>query len=138
MGAALLMVGDISELIEACSATVFLFYLLVIIGLIIMRFTHREEPRLFKVSPLHNCLFLIFQVVLPTHGYAIIAGMVNSSHGWLHGVGIPLPYLPASLPPTHTLSCCFFCHSPWSTSLPHLCHGDTMEIETKVLGCYQR
>lgn len=50
MGSALLMVGDISDLIEGCSASVFLFYLLVIIGLIIMRFTHKEEPRLFKVS----------------------------------------------------------------------------------------
>lgn len=48
MGSALLMVGDISDLIEGCSASVFLFYLLVIIGLIIMRFTHKEEPRLFK------------------------------------------------------------------------------------------
>ena len=50
MGSVLLCVGDISELIEGTSASIFLFYLLVIVGLIIMRFTHAEEPRLFKVS----------------------------------------------------------------------------------------
>lgn len=49
MGSASLFVGDISELIEACSASIFLFYMFVIIGLIIMRFTHKEEPRFYKV-----------------------------------------------------------------------------------------
>ena len=41
--------GDIAKLIETVGTAVFLEYLLVIIGLIIMRFTYREKPRLFKV-----------------------------------------------------------------------------------------
>ena len=50
MGSGSLMVGDISELMEGCTASIFLFYLLVIVGLVIMRFTHKEEPRIFKVN----------------------------------------------------------------------------------------
>ena len=58
MASVLVWVGDISELIEGVSATGSLIYLLVIIGLIIMRITYKEEPRLFKVSLLlisHVC-----------------------------------------------------------------------------------
>lgn len=50
VGSASLLLGGISELIECVGASIFLFYLLVIIGLLIMRFTHVDEPRLFKVS----------------------------------------------------------------------------------------
>lgn len=50
MASVLVWVGDISKLIEGVSAAIFLIYLLVIIGLMIMRFTYKEEPRLFKVS----------------------------------------------------------------------------------------
>ena len=46
----MITVGDISELIEAFSAAAFVFYMLVFIGLLIMRVTHRSEPRLFKVK----------------------------------------------------------------------------------------
>ena len=65
MGSALVMVGDISDLIEGCSASVFLFYLLVIIGLIIMKFTHSsEEHQIFKVyyyyvERAHHCMVIL-------------------------------------------------------------------------------
>ena len=48
----MISVGDIGELIDAFSGASFVFYLLVFIGLVIMRFTYRHEPRPFKV---HTC-----------------------------------------------------------------------------------
>ena len=63
MGSPLVLVGDISELIEGCSASIFLFYLFVIIGLIIMRFTHSQEPRLYKVlRPIIQYLDVVIDV----------------------------------------------------------------------------
>lgn len=66
MTSVMVMVGDISELIEGASASVMFFYMLVIIGLIIMRCTHREEPRLFKVTIiLLSVILLSFTHSLP-------------------------------------------------------------------------
>lgn len=50
MSSVLVWVGDITALIEGVGAATFLIYLLVIAGLIIMRVTYKEEPRLFKAS----------------------------------------------------------------------------------------
>ena len=44
------MAGDISSLIEGFSAAVWLFYLLSFTSILIMRFTHRDLKRPFKVS----------------------------------------------------------------------------------------
>ena len=41
--------GSIYELISGLSTAQFTFYLLVFIGLLIMRVTHRKSPRLYKV-----------------------------------------------------------------------------------------
>ena len=49
MATTMISVGDISELIEAFSAAAFVFYMLVFISVLIMRVTHRDQPRLFKV-----------------------------------------------------------------------------------------
>ena len=49
MATIMISVGDISELIEAFSAAAFVFYMLVFISVLIMRVTHRDQPRLFKV-----------------------------------------------------------------------------------------
>ena len=49
MATIMVSVGDISELIEAFSAAAFVFYMLVFISVLIMRVTHRDQPRLFKV-----------------------------------------------------------------------------------------
>ena len=43
-------IGDISKLLDGYSAVAFVFYGLVFAGLLIMRVTHREAPRPFKVN----------------------------------------------------------------------------------------
>ena len=50
MATIMIGVGDIGELIEAFSAAAFVFYMLVFIAVLIMRVTHRDKPRLFKVT----------------------------------------------------------------------------------------
>ena len=52
----MISVGNIGELISAFSAAAFVFYLLVFIALIIMRVTHPNEPRPFKVLDLPSVL----------------------------------------------------------------------------------
>ena len=49
MSTIMISVGDIGELIAAFSAAAFVFYMLAFISVLIMRVTHRDQPRLFKV-----------------------------------------------------------------------------------------
>ena len=53
--------GDITELVDAFAAASFVFYLLVFVGLIIMRFTHSKEPRIFKVTS--DCMCCIQSII---------------------------------------------------------------------------
>ena len=50
LAAVMVVFGNIIELVDALSAASYVFYLLVFLGLIIMRFTHSEEPRILKVA----------------------------------------------------------------------------------------
>ena len=45
----MIIAGKIGDLIEAYSAASFFFHVLVFIALLIMRVTHANEPRFFKV-----------------------------------------------------------------------------------------
>ena len=65
MATIMISVGDISELIEAFSAAAFVFYMLVFIAVLIMRVTHRNQPRLFKVhlTVRDKCLFKVHLTV---------------------------------------------------------------------------
>ena len=58
----MICVGDIGELIGAFAAAAFVFYLLVFIALIIMRFTHPNEPRPFKV--ITNAQVIIILIIM--------------------------------------------------------------------------
>ena len=50
-------VGSIGELIDGLTTLMWVFYGLVFTGLIVMRFTRRQERRPFKVSgDLHNAI----------------------------------------------------------------------------------
>ena len=146
MGSVSLFVGDISELIEGCSASIFLFYLLVIIGLIIMRFTHKEEPRFYKVSSvsffplsilssfvlpllIHMSWSLFLYTTQSRFYISFTSGMVHLSCGNLHGTGLPIPCLPSPPPSAPPLPHGILHHPHWCTSLPFLCHGNTMETK---------
>ncbi len=45
----MIVIGDISELLNGLSAAAYLFYILSFSSLLIMRVTRRREPRPFKV-----------------------------------------------------------------------------------------
>ncbi|XP_064393081.1 b(0,+)-type amino acid transporter 1-like [Halichondria panicea] len=47
-GCALILIGDISELLNGLSAVIYLFYTLIFSSVLIMRVTRRREPRPFK------------------------------------------------------------------------------------------
>ena len=49
-----LLSGDISSLIEGQAATMWVFFLLCFVAILIMRVTHKEIKRPFKVSPETN------------------------------------------------------------------------------------
>ena len=76
------MVGNIESLINSFNATFWVFYGLVFVGLLIMRVTHRNQPRPYKVIKLqvpvyisvNNCPFLHVGVAdLPyLHGGALL------------------------------------------------------------------
>ena len=63
-----IMIGDIDELVNGISAGVWLFYGLTIAGLLIMRVTHKDEPRPYRVwliAPVFALLVCLYLVLLP-------------------------------------------------------------------------
>ncbi len=64
----MIVIGDISELLNGLSAAAYVFYTLTFTSLLIMRVTHKREPRPFKVNTFipFSCTFL-FQTHTFTH-----------------------------------------------------------------------
>ena len=66
--AVLIVVGNIDDLIDGVSSAVWLFYGLAIAGLLIMRVTHRHEPRPYRVwliAPIFGLLVCLYLIVFP-------------------------------------------------------------------------
>ena len=63
-----IMIGDIDELVDGVSAGVWLFYGITIAGLLVMRVTHKNETRPYRVwliTPIFALLVCLYLVVLP-------------------------------------------------------------------------
>ena len=66
--AVLVVTGNIDDLVEGSSSAVWLFYGIAIAGLLIMRVTHKDEPRPYKVwlvTPITGVLVCLYLVTLP-------------------------------------------------------------------------
>ena len=74
MATIMISVGDIGELIEAFSAAAFVFYMLVFISVFIMRVTHRDQPRLFKVH-LYYTLYM-YKIITYSYQCTSICGII--------------------------------------------------------------
>ena len=64
----LVVIGNIDDLIGGVSSAVWLFYGLAIAGLLIMRVTHKDEPRPYRVwliAPIFGLLASVYLIVLP-------------------------------------------------------------------------
>ena len=67
MSAVLVCVGDIGELIESFSAASYSFYLLSFIAVLIMRITHPNHPRPFKVLLIFPFYFRLWVISACTY-----------------------------------------------------------------------
>ena len=68
ISAILIVIGNIDDLLAAVSTAMWLFYGLAIAGLLIMRVTHKDKPRPYKVwliAPIFGLLMCLYLVVLP-------------------------------------------------------------------------
>ena len=52
------LIGNIDSLINSFNAAIWVFYGLVFAGLLIMRVTHRNQPRPFKVTTRILCIII--------------------------------------------------------------------------------
>ena len=63
-----ILIGDVDELIDGVSTGVWLFYGIAIAGILIMRVTHKDDPRPYKVwlvAPILALLVCLYLVILP-------------------------------------------------------------------------
>ena len=68
-GSVMILLGDISELLNGLSGVIYLFFALIFISLLILRVTRSREPRPFKVSmhtPLRGVYFELLNPILNT------------------------------------------------------------------------
>ena len=126
------MVGNIESLINSFNAALWVFYGLVFVGLLIMRVTHRNHPRPYKVIqlqvPVYTSIVWSITVIFCTCTHVGVADLP-----YLHG-GALLPTCSVACDQrTCTLFHSLWSHPTWSASLHFHCHGVTMEIKTKDL-----
>ena len=53
------LIGNIDSLIDSFNAAIWVFYGLVFAGFLIMRVTHRDQPRPYKVTILFTCVDMV-------------------------------------------------------------------------------
>ena len=53
------LIGNIDSLIDSFNAAIWVFYGLVFAGFLIMRVTHRDQPRPYKVTILCTCVDIV-------------------------------------------------------------------------------
>ena len=79
MGSIFVLLGSINQLIDGFNITAWIFYCLVFIAAIIMRFTKRKEKRPFKVPHTHTHTHTHndYHTLLSTRGYQLIIKTID-------------------------------------------------------------
>ena len=130
----LICVGTIEQIIDAFVATIWVFYGLSLLGIIIMRLTEPERRRPFKVLCITGTC-CCYSIPVGCHSTCCFLMCVDMAYLPLpHVAGSCVPYCDAS-----AAKCCSsvgsFCWNlNWNANLLHLSNGDTLENSAKDNG----
>lgn len=122
-----IVAGDISVLIEGFSAAIWVFYGLSFLSLLIMRFTHKNDKRPFKVQD-----YICMNVTHKRSTYNLLpVGLVDRA--CRNDYSVFVSDYPSTDHYTGAISGCLCHYSQWDSSVSYLCHGEALETQTKLL-----